>query len=46
MSPVFTTQFDAEQWLGEHWRSLAQQGVHSVALVHDGEQATAALVLR
>jgi hypothetical protein len=46
VSPVFTTQFDAEQWLGEHWRSLAEQGVHAVALVHDGEQATAVLVLR
>ncbi|MDO8120356.1 hypothetical protein Q6346_03395 [Isoptericola sp. b490] len=23
VSPVFTNRFDAEQWLGEHWRSLA-----------------------
>ena len=25
VSPVFTTQYDAEQWLGEHWRTLAAQ---------------------
>jgi len=26
VSPVFTTQYDAEQWLGETWRSLAAEG--------------------
>ncbi len=25
VSPVFTTQYDAEQWLGETWRSLAAE---------------------
>ena len=30
VSPVFTTQYDAEQWLGEHWRTLAAQGVQAV----------------
>lgn len=37
VTPVFTTQFDAEQWLGEHWRSLAEAGVTSSQLHHEGE---------
>ena len=45
MSPVFTTQYDAEQWLGEHWRTLAAQGVHAVRLLHEGTQATPTLTL-
>lgn len=36
-SPVFLARFDAEQWLGEHWRALAGQGVHRVVLQHDSE---------
>lgn len=40
VSPVFTTQFDAEQWLGEQWRALAMQGVQAARLVHEGAQAT------
>ncbi|GAA3820105.1 hypothetical protein [Cellulomonas soli] len=39
VSPVFTTQFDAEQWLGEQWRTLAGQGVQLARLVHEGVQA-------
>ncbi|MCC2308643.1 hypothetical protein [Cellulomonas chengniuliangii] len=46
VSPVFTTQFDAEQWIGEQWRVLAGQGVHSARLLHDGHQATPTLALR
>ncbi len=34
--PVFTARFDAEQWLGEHWRSLAGQQVAGAQLVHEG----------
>jgi len=45
VSPVFTTQYDAEQWLGEHWRTLAAQGVHAVRLLHEGAQATPTLPL-
>ncbi|WP_456824220.1 hypothetical protein [Cellulomonas sp. P5_E12] len=45
VSPVFTTQYDAEQWLGEHWRTLAAQGVQAVSLLHEGAQATATLTL-
>jgi hypothetical protein len=37
VSPVFTTQYDAEQWLGEHWRSLAGTGASAAQLHHDGE---------
>ncbi|AEE46332.1 hypothetical protein [Cellulomonas fimi] len=45
VSPVFTTQFDAEQWLGETWRALAGQGVRAVRLLHEGAQATPTLTL-
>jgi hypothetical protein len=33
---VFTSQSDAESWLGEAWRELADAGVVGVFLVHDG----------
>jgi hypothetical protein len=46
VSPVFTTQFDAEQWLGERWRELAAAGAASARLLHDGTQATPAVELR
>jgi hypothetical protein len=36
LSPVFTNQYDAEQWLGLTWRELAGVGVASVQLLHDG----------
>ncbi|WP_410905837.1 hypothetical protein [Puerhibacterium sp. TATVAM-FAB25] len=39
LSPVFTVQFDAEQWLGEHWRALAGAGVARAQLLHRGEPA-------
>jgi hypothetical protein len=29
----FSTQGDAETWLGEHWRSMASAGVTAVTLV-------------
>ncbi len=45
VSPLFTTQYDAEQWLGEHWRTLAAQGVHAARLLHEGTQVTATLTL-
>ncbi|MBD8077545.1 hypothetical protein [Cellulosimicrobium arenosum] len=46
VSPVFTAQFDAEQWLGETWRGLAGDGVAVVRLLHDGAQATPPVDLR
>ncbi|OLT54053.1 hypothetical protein [Cellulosimicrobium sp. CUA-896] len=46
VSPVFTTQYDAEQWLGETWRSLAAGGAVVARLLHDGAPATAPVELR
>jgi hypothetical protein len=34
---TFTSQSDAESWLGEAWRTLAEAGVAGVTLVHDGK---------
>jgi hypothetical protein len=31
--PRFTSQSDAESWLGESWRELAESGVDSVTLL-------------
>jgi hypothetical protein len=45
VSPVFTSQFDAESWLGEHWRSLAAAGVEAARLLNDGRQAAATVPL-
>jgi hypothetical protein len=35
-SPAFSAQGDAETWIGESWRELADAGVSAVVLVHDG----------
>jgi hypothetical protein len=32
----FPSQSDAESWLGEQWRSLAEAGVDGVTLEHEG----------
>jgi len=32
----FTSQSDAETWLGQTWRELAAQGVEQVSLLDDG----------
>ena len=32
----FTAQGDAESWLGEVWRELADEGVDAVRLFEDG----------
>ncbi|AYY15537.1 hypothetical protein EF847_14285 [Actinobacteria bacterium YIM 96077] len=34
----FPTQSDAESWIGEHWRHLAESGVDSVILYEDERQ--------
>lgn len=34
----FPTQSDAETWLGEHWRELAEAGVDAVILREDGRE--------
>jgi len=36
---AFGSQSDAESWLGESWRKLAESGVIAVVLLHDGEPA-------
>jgi len=33
---TFTSQGDAESWLGEHWQSLLKAGVDQVTLTEDG----------
>jgi hypothetical protein len=45
-SPAFTTRFDAEAWLGEHWRELAGQGVAAVRLTDGGSAVGGDLPLR
>ena len=45
ISPEFTTRFDAETWLGESWRKLAEQGVVAVRLVHNGQTMAPPLLL-
>jgi hypothetical protein len=35
-SPVFDARYDAEEWLGDHWRALSGQGVRRAVLLHDG----------
>jgi len=32
----FPSQSEAESWLGEQWRELADVGVDAVTLVHEG----------
>jgi hypothetical protein len=34
----FSSQSDAESWLGESWRTLADAGVAGVSLIHDGKR--------
>ena len=46
LSPAFSTRFDAEEWLGLHWRQLAEQGVAAVRLASYGQPAAAPLSLR
>lgn len=43
--PVFTTRFDAESWLGEHWRELAADGVAGAELTEQGVPAGPVLPL-
>ncbi|MFL6163124.1 MAG: hypothetical protein ACJ74U_12945 [Jatrophihabitantaceae bacterium] len=36
-SGSFSSQSDAESWLGESWRELAEAGVVGVVLLRDGD---------
>lgn len=46
LSPTFTNRFDAESWVGEHWRELVRDGVRAVRLCHQGVPAAPLLPLR
>ncbi|MDQ3985914.1 MAG: hypothetical protein M3280_05390 [Actinomycetota bacterium] len=37
MDERFGSQEDAENWMGDHWRELADQGAASVSLRRAGE---------
>ena len=43
---TFSSQGDAESWLGENWRGLLDQGVDQVSLIDDGRVEYAAMSLR
>lgn len=43
--PIFPTRFEAEQWLGEQWRTLSVTGVQTATLIYDGKQVGAPLEL-
>jgi hypothetical protein len=42
----FPSQSDAESWLGEQWRELADAGVEAVTLLHEGEVVYGPMSLR
>ncbi|HET7475823.1 MAG TPA: hypothetical protein VFJ97_07335 [Dermatophilaceae bacterium] len=42
----FPSQGEAETWLGEQWRDLAEAGVDSVTLRMDGERVYGPMSLR
>jgi hypothetical protein len=42
----FPSQSDAESWLGEQWRELADAGVDAVTLEHEGAVVYGPMSLR
>ncbi|MDT0164303.1 hypothetical protein Q9R32_01885 [Actinotalea sp. AC32] len=46
VSPAFSSRFDAEAWIGEHWRAMAADGVAAARLLHHGAPVAPALPLR
>jgi hypothetical protein len=42
----FPSQGEAENWLGEQWRELADQGVDAVTLEHEGTVVYGPMSLR
>jgi hypothetical protein len=46
VSTGFPSQSDAETWLGEQWRDLAEAGVEAVALEHEGAVVYGPMSLR
>ncbi|GAA0414980.1 hypothetical protein Acor_09020 [Acrocarpospora corrugata] len=43
---VFTSQADAESWLGEIWRDLLESGVEQVSLLEDDRTEYTGMSLR
>jgi len=43
---TFSSQGDAESWLGEQWRSLLDAGVEQVTLLDDGNAEYGPMSLR
>jgi hypothetical protein len=43
---AFSSQGDAESWVGEHWRILLDGGVDQVSLVEDGRVEYGPMSLR
>jgi hypothetical protein len=43
---TFSSQSDAESWLGENWRSLLAAGVDQVTLFEDGRTEYGPMSLR
>lgn len=37
-SETFGSQADAESWIGQTWRQLAESGVTAVILIEDGRE--------
>jgi hypothetical protein len=37
-APTFSSQADAESWIGEEWESLLKAGVDAVTLVEDDRE--------
>lgn len=42
----FTTQGDAESWIGEEWRALLEGGAEQVTLFEDGSKIYGPMSLR
>ncbi len=43
---IFSSQADAESWLGEAWRELLESGVEQVTLLEDDRVEYAGMSLR
>jgi hypothetical protein len=46
VSTGFPSQSEAENWLGEQWRHLAEAGVEAVTLEHEGTVVYGPMSLR
>jgi hypothetical protein len=46
VTTAFPSQSEAESWLGEQWRELAEKGVEAVTLEHQGALVYGPMSLR